>query len=92
MRSLAGLLVASLLMTAGCGRDDDRPSVEFASPTEAWWPLRGNLADDAQVRAEVAEVVAQWQTPDVQRRHSAGCSGCRAQTVFGGWPVALRVQ
>ncbi len=64
MRSLAGLLVASLLMTAGCGRDDDRPSVEFASPTEAWWPLRGNLADDAQVRAEVAEVVAQWQTPD----------------------------
>lgn len=64
VRSLASLLVASLLTTVGCSSgDDDGPSVEFASTTETWWPLRGNLAEDTRVRAEVAQLAAQWQTP-----------------------------
>jgi len=62
---LASLVVASLLMAASCssGDDDGEPSIPFAAVDDRQWPLRGNLAENARVRAEVAEVVAQWRSP-----------------------------
>ena len=65
-RPLIGLVLAvGLLLSTGChgGADESGPSFRFAAVDDKRWPLRGNLAEDAAVRAEVAEVVAQWRAP-----------------------------
>ncbi|QSB13499.1 hypothetical protein JQS43_18130 [Natronosporangium hydrolyticum] len=62
-RALIGLVLVALL-AGGCWGGDEGQSIEFASVDGEKWPLRGSLAEDAELRAEVAEVVAGWRTPE----------------------------